>query len=319
MLNFHNLLKLIITFLLILSFTNQANAEKFPPGYPECWQDTENAVNTSISPLDSSKVNMGQNTELFLPENSKVGHKLILVDFTSPLVKAQIDWIEDRIFEKALVKTTPPYWKVSYLKIDDTPVQSQEIAYSQGRMKTGSKSKFIGEKTNTKCEGQNQIKNAHNAWFMLNRSFKEKFLKNYDKEAEKSLIFEYLFHILREPNIDFNSEYPVRELIIVSDLMQHSDRFSFYSHCKIKAKIPNRCRSFEKLLKKTKIKNYINDRKPSKESVKNLKVKILYVNHDYETRDGLSSSLLDLWANLFDHIGIEFDVKKDVVKQLDIK
>ena len=71
--------------------------------------------------------------------------------------------------------------------------------------------------------------------------------------------------------------------------------------------------------KKTKVKNYINDRKPSKESVKNLKVKILYVNHDYETRDGLSSSLLDLWANLFDHIGIEFDVKKDVVKQLDIK
>ena len=47
--------------------------------------------------------------------------------------------------------------------------------------------------------------------------------------------------------------------------------------------------------------------------------KILYVNHDYETRDGLSSSLLELWANLFDHIGIEFDVKKDVVKQFGIK
>ena len=83
----------------------------------------------------------------------------------------------------------------------------------------------------------------------------KKIFKNYDKEA-KSLIFEYLFHILREPNIDFNSEYPVRELIIVSDLMQHSDRFSFYSHCKINATIPNRCRSFEKLLKKTKVKLY---------------------------------------------------------------
>ena len=81
----------------------------------------------------------------------------------------------------------------------------------------------------------------------------------------------------------------------------------------------NKIRNFEKLLKKKKVRNYINDRKPSEESLKNLKVTILYINHDYETRDGLSSSLLNLWANLFEHIGIEFDVKKDVVKQLDIE
>ena len=102
-----------------------------------------------------------------------------------------------------------------------------------------------------------------------------KFLKDYETEANRSLIFEYLFHILREPSTDFTSEYPKRELVIVSDLMQHSKRFSFYSHCKTElSNVPNKCRSFKNLLKKTKVKNYIDDRKPKAETLKNLKVTI---------------------------------------------
>ena len=49
--------------------------------------------------------------------------------------------------------------------------------------------------------------------------------------------------------------------------------------------------------------------------LKNLKVTILYINHDYETRPGLSKSLLALWTDLFAYIGIE---NYDVIKQLDI-
>ena len=117
--------------------------------------------------------------------------------------------------------------------------------------------------------------------------------------------------------MDFTTEYPERELVIVSDLMQHSKRFSFYRHCKtdLSLKKPNKCRSFEKLLKKTKIKNYINDRKPSSETLKNLKVTILYINHEYETREGLSSSLVTLWEDLFAYLGID---NYEIVKQLAI-
>ena len=80
--------------------------------------------------------------------------------------------------------------------------------------------------------------------------------------------------------------------------------------------IPNKCRSFEKLLKNKKVKNYIDDRKPKKETLTNLKVTILYINHDYETRDGLSSSLVGLWKDLFKYIGVE---NYEIIKQLDIK
>ena len=74
-------------------------------------------------------------------------------------------------------------------------------------------------------------------------------------------------------------------------------------------------RSFENLLKKSKVKNYIDDRKPKAETLKNLKVTILYINHDYETRDGLSSSLVALWEDLFKYIGVS---NYEIIKQLDI-
>ena len=63
------------------------------------------------------------------------------------------------------------------------------------------------------------------------------------------------------------------------------------------------------------VKKYIEDRKPKIESLKNLKVTVLYINHDYETRPGLSSSLVDLWEELFEFMGIE---NYEIIKQLAI-
>ena len=57
-------------------------------------------------------------------------------------------------------------------------------------------------------------------------------------------------------------------------------------------------------------------RATNKQTLKNLKVTILYINHDYETRDGLSSSLVKLWEDLFNYIGVD---NYEVIKQLDIQ
>ena len=301
---FNLLVSFLTSFFLVI---NLAHAKKFPVGYPECWQDTKNPIILNIKSPDQ-----------FCPLNSKLGHKFFLVDFTSPLKEPQIDWISGRIFGNALVKETPPYHKISYMKIDNTAPQSQVISYSKCRFKTGNKSKFEGEQTNTGCEGEKQIAEVYTAWTSLTNKFENEFLNLDNKKSDNSLIFEYLFHVLRETKTDFTSEYPERELIIVSDLMQHSDRFSFYRHCKtnLELKKPNKCRTFEKLLKNKKVKNYIDDRKPKKETLTNLKVTILYINHDYETRDGLSSSLVALWEDLFKYIGVE---NYEIIKQLDIK
>jgi len=302
---FRKLNSLILFLISLFLISNLAHAKKFPVGYPECWLDSKNPII-----LDYNSPNQ------FCPLNSKLGHKFFLVDFTSPLKEPQIDWISGRIFGNTLVKETPPYHKVSYMKIDDTAPQSQEISYSKCRFKTGNKSKFEGEEANSGCEGIKKINEVFAAWSALTFKFQGEFLHLNHKEAQKSLVFEYFFHVLRETKTDFTSEYPERELVIISDLMQHSDRFSFYRHCKINSTVPNKCRSFEKLLNNKKVKNYIDDRKPKKETLTNLKVTILYVNHDYETRDGLSSSLVTLWEDLFKYIGV---TNYEIIKQLDIK
>ena len=301
---FNLLIAFLVSFFLV---SNLAYAKKFPAGYPECWQDTKNPI--ILDPKNSNQ---------FCPLNSKVGHKFFLVDFTSPLQQPQIDWIAGRIFGNALTKETPPYYKISYMKIDNTAPQSQVISYSKCRFKTGNKSKFKGEKTNTGCEGEKQIAKVYKAWSELTSKFEGEFLHLNHQEGKRSLIFEYLFHVLRESKTDFTSDYPKRELVIVSDLMQHSKRFSFYNHCKTNLEIikPNKCKSFASLIKNKKIKNYIDDRKPKRETLSNLKVTILYINHDYETRDGLSSSLVTLWEDLFKYIGIK---NYEIVKQLDIQ
>ena len=79
-----NFLILLFSFVLL---TSVANSAKFPDGYPECWQDPENPV--KLDPAEP---------EQFCPLSTKVGHTFFLVDFTSPLKKAQVDWITGRIF-----------------------------------------------------------------------------------------------------------------------------------------------------------------------------------------------------------------------------
>ena len=96
---YHKILKYLLSISILVTLVSNVYAKNLPEGYPECWQDTDNPVNINIKPLNQDEINMGQSKDLFLPQNSKVGHKFILVDFTSPLKKAQIDWIQKRVFK----------------------------------------------------------------------------------------------------------------------------------------------------------------------------------------------------------------------------
>ena len=79
---FSKLNTLLISLLSFLLICNVVFAEKFPQGYPECWKDTKNPVNTDFEEIDLTKNNLGQPNNIFCPINSKVGHKFFLVDFS---------------------------------------------------------------------------------------------------------------------------------------------------------------------------------------------------------------------------------------------
>ena len=144
-----------------------------------------------------------------------------------------------------------------------------------------------------------------------------------NKKADQSLIYEYIIHVLRELSADFGSDYQSRELIIVSDLMQYSERVNFFKHCKsaseklkpINKQKADKCGTFEKLMKKEKsFAKYIERTKPKQEMLKNLKVKVLFINHSYQTRKDLYITLEQLWIDMFKYIGIN---DLEIIPQID--
>ena len=301
---FNKINKFLILSFLTLTLSSTSNAASLPDGFPKCY-------NSDVRTSD------------FCPMSSKLGHKIFLVDFTSRWEEPQIEWVKGRIFGDGLIEDTPPYHKISYLKIDNTPPHSQEFVYSKCRFKKGTESKkYPGEKVNKKCEGVDIVKNIFTQWNnQINAMAKVFFPKN--EEAEQSLIYEYIIHILRESSADFSSDYNERELVIVSDLMQYSERVNFFKHCKSaamklkpkKKQKADKCRSFANLLKKEKsFANYIDKTKPSADMVKNLKVKVLFINHKYQNDKDLYVTLEKLWLDMFNYIGIN---NVEIIPQLD--
>ena len=301
---FNKINKFLILSFLTLTLSSTSNAASLPDGFPKCY-------NSDVRTSD------------FCPMSSKLGHKIFLVDFTTIWEDPQVKWVKGRIFGDTVVENTPPYHKISYLKIDNKPPHSQKFVYSKCRFKKGTESqKYPGEKVNKKCEGIDIVKNIFKTWSKQIKLVEENFFPKNEK-ADQSLIYEYIIHILRENSADFGSDYKERELVIVSDLMQFSERVNFFKHCKSaamrlkpkKKQKADNCRSFAELLKKEKsFANYMKATKPSAEMVKNLKVKILFLNHSKEHGKDLYMTLEKLWLDLFAYMGID---NVDIVPQID--
>ena len=291
----HNIFLLLILSIVLIVPVQSAEAD-LPDGFPLCWMDEINNEN-------------------FCPININLGHKLFLVDFTSRWEPKQVDWIKGRIFGNTITLNTPPYHKITYIKLEETEPESQKVVYSKCRFKTGNKSKYPGEEFNDDCESEAIVKQAYQAWQSSLKKVEKTFFDSHIKYSEQSLIIEYIANILREPTIDFTGDYSERKLIIVSDLMQNSNRINLYEFCK------DACPSFQELLntkvEEVDVKYYLDKIKPK--NVENLKVEIIFMNHSYQTKCMLGKTLIPLWVDLFKYWGINIDPVDDITYELDTK
>jgi len=118
--------------------------------------------------------------------------------------------------------------------------------------------------------------------------------------------------VLRNKEFDFSNKYPERELIIASDLVQISKRFSLShtkGYCKPKVLVTQKkkyCGDLKGLLKNKVTRNYLEQTKLDKKLLENLKVKVLFLNHNYscETNPKAAESMQKLWVELFNYMGI---------------
>lgn len=238
----------------------------------------------------------------------KFGHVVVLLDITSKLDKPQIDFIRDQVFSNQFYLDREPFTKFSYLLIDKNRPQEQKFVFSKCRPKSGNSTPKVEQNSWTENE---------KILMKIFGDFKKDALQAHEKvyssnfSSNYSFIYETLAYVFQNPKFEFSDRVGKRELIIVSDMMQHSQRLSFYKACN--ANSPKaKCPTFETFMKNLSDKDYLTATAPKGKGVN---LKMIYLNNRYETNKEIDKTLVELWKNYFTDRGFQ---KVDVVRQLDI-
>lgn len=254
-------------------------------------------------------------------------HVMIIVDRTTNLAEEQIEWIGDNIFSSKFASNFPPFTKFSLVFADDKSVQLQELQYSKCRPKTGKKSKQFEGDLYGSDENELIVKSTYERFLNGTDSIQGFLdLKNQiglSQKADNTFVLETFIRVLTDPSLDFSQDdYTKRTLIIASDLMQYSDNLDFYKYCGIQSsflkekKYP--CLTFDSIMKNKTVADYIDNTKPTR-NLKNLEIKMMYLNFDYETDRDIDKAILQLWADYFSYIGYKVpnDPQDWIERQLD--
>ena len=300
-------MKLLATIFLSLFFFGLSNAQDFP---------------NTLTDADPKSFCLKEPDAFDIDQE----HVMIIVDRTTNLAEEQIEWIGDNIFSSKFASNFPPFTKFSLIFADDKSVQLQELQYSKCRPKTGKKSKKFEGDLYGSDENELVVKSTYNR-FLNGTDSITGFLNLKDEigltqKAENTFVLETFIRVLTDPSLDFSHEdYTKRTLIIASDLMQYSDNLNFYRECKKQKqdKVIRECSSFKSIMTGNKmVADYINNTKPTR-NLNNLEIKLMYLNFDYETEREIDTSLLQLWADYFSHIGYQVpeDAQDWIERQLD--
>jgi len=240
---------------------------------------------------------------------AKFGHVIVVIDLTSDLQKPQIDFIKDQVFSEEFYTSYDPFTKFSYLLIDNNKPQEQVFKFSKCRPKTGNK-RFRPNEAASFRENVKVLEKFSNDFFTDANKLHGSIFKN-KKSSNNSFIYETIAYIFQNPKSDFDDKHGRRDIILVSDLMQHSERLSFYKACNASSSNA-KCPNFNTFMNNLSDKDYLTATAPKG---KNVNLKIIYLNNRYETNKEIDRSLKELWKDYFK--SREFENIK-VISQLDI-
>ena len=252
----------------------------------------------------------------FCPKDGKYyGHTLVILDLTPSveLEQAQIDSINERVFSENFYKKYQPFTKFSYVLISKERPQSQQPYLAICRPKTGKKNTDYCDHANRWKESSKHVKKKWEEFMRESKKTSESIFQE-QQGASNSLIYETIVSVFKFPKFDFGDNYPERNLIVVSDMMQHSERLSFYNSCRSWNSVkPNRCPELYKVLTPS-TREYIEgtSRELKKNSYDNVGVEVILLNNRYEASPNLTPSLKNLWKEFFREFFGKEDVKFDL-------
>ena len=226
-------------------------------------------------------------------KGGKYGHVIVVVDLTTKLDKARIEFIKDQVISKEFYLKYEPFTKFSYFLIDNNEPTKQKFLFSKCRPKTGNINFSKLEKA-TLFENRKVLEKYSNRFFNEGEKIHSSIFET-KKDSKYSYIYETFAYIFQNPKSDFNSNHSYRELILVSDLMQNTKRLSFYRACN--ASSANAlCPSFDDFMQNLSDKDYLIATSPNGQGIN---LKMVYLNNRCETNKSLDKSLKMLWINYF--------------------
>ena len=230
-------------------------------------------------------------------KGGKFGHVIVVIDKTTTLDAARADFIKDQVFSEEFYLNYAPHTKFSYFLIDHNKPQAQKFLFSKCRVRTGDKN-FSELEEATIFENAKVLKAYHKKFLTYVNELHKKIFSE-TKESKYSYIYETIAYIFQNPKSDFKENQPKRDLVIVSDLMQNTDRLSFYIACNANSDNA-KCPTFDDFMNNNSDKDYILSTSPKGD---NINAQIIYLNNRCETHKALDKSLKKLWENYFKKIG----------------
>jgi len=234
-------------------------------------------------------------TETICPKKEKFGHVVIVIDQTSQLDQAQKKFITNQVFSKEFYSKYEPFTKFSYILINDKKPTENDLIFSKCRPKD--KNGFFDNATQVKI---------YNDEFFDNTSEISKKMFGSNNYSNNSLIYETIEWVLNAKELDFTDSQPVREIIIVSDLMQNSEKLNLYKLCSFK------CPSFTEIIKNNSgFKNDMDKYFTQKQKKENSKISMSLIALDTcDTKKRDLDSLIEFWDNLFKYHELNVKEKK---------
>lgn len=282
-------------------------------------------IYTFANASDLPSVPNGVDRETFCAKDgSKFGHTMILIDVSSKLDQAQLDYIKGKVFTNNFFLSYPPFTKFSYMLItNNKKPQSQKPIFSMCRPKSGMKTKYGDDDLNSNDENEVFVRKYFKHFNKMAQKTADSLGNYYDpkiQDKQKSYIYETIAAVFDMSKFDFQqgtySGYKpgTRDLIVISDMMQNTERLSFYKACNpyILNNKASRCPTYKNLIKKASTRDYIQKTSPKKPSSS---IQLYILTNRNETTVELDTSLEKLWKEYLTSTGfknINFERQLDI-------
>ena len=248
------------------------------------------------------------------PESTKYGHYFVLIDSTEGYTNSQYTELLRRLLDKENIDFIAPYDKLTIMNVDGRNESAKVMPlFSECKPRSSYKgtmypiNEYISRKDAPLILEGNFIEFEE----MLNKST-EPLSKLNDVKGSYSQLFELLKELGLRLDLDFQSDYQYRKIIIFSDMLQHSSNMSFLKDCR-PTKNNKRLKHSNGDLVKGKCKTFSEYKATMNENkwgatipnfgVNPPEIFIYYLNcrHDPD----LDIGLLEVWEEFFAEIGIK--------------